>query len=300
MTDVAEIVATGTGLGEGPVYCPDDTVVFTCLSLGLLHRAHLDSGQLEVLADTAGSPNAAVAASDGGFLVTQNGGFDLATMLAPDRPPPPGFPPFRGEIGEYRPVEPGIQRIHPDGRVDYLVRGSCQSPNDLVVAADGTLYFTDPPHSHAKRDAHVARVQVVHPDGTFEIYADGFSYCNGIALEADGTVVVVEADGLQRVYADGSREWIVEHLGPGRGDGLCIDVDGRFYVAARQENGIRVVEDGREVDFLPGPGEGVVTNCCFGGVDGRTLFATEGFNGWLLAWPNMPTPGLAQHAWRTR
>ena len=125
-----------------------------------------------------------------------------------------------------------------------------------------------------------------------------FSYPSGIALEADGTVVVVERRGLQRVSADGSRDWVVAKLGPGGGDGFCLDADGRFYVASTMEHGIRIVDrDGTILDFLPIDGEGLTTNCCFGGDDLRTLFATDALPGDLVAFEGMPTPGLPLPTW---
>jgi sugar lactone lactonase YvrE len=41
----------------------------------------------------------------------------------------------------------------------------------------------------------------------------------------------------------------------------------------------------------------VTTNCCFGGPDGRTLFATDGLPGQIVAWEGMPAPGLPLHPW---
>ena len=90
------------------------------------------------IADLGGGANAALLATDGGFLVTQNGGIDFTrTGLYADPPP-------------YRPVTPGLQRVAPDGAVTYVSddverRGVYLAPNDLVAAADGTLWFTDPP-----------------------------------------------------------------------------------------------------------------------------------------------------------
>jgi gluconolactonase len=136
------------------------------------------------------------------------------------------------------------------------------------------------------------------PSGTTRVVAEGFLYCNGIALDPDGTPVVVEARGIARLRPDGSMEWIREVIGQGSGDGFCVDVDGRYYVAVTADHGVRVLEpDGSEVDFLPIPGGGVTTNCCFGGADGRTLFATDGIPGQLVAWEGMPTPGLPLTPW---
>ena len=136
-------------------------------------------------------------------------------------------------------------------------------------------------------------------EGTTHVLADGFFFCNGIAFEPDGTIVVVERRGLQRVHADGSRQYVIEKLGRGGGDGFCLDAEGRFYVASTIEHGIRVVEpDGSVADFLPIDGDGLSTNCCFGGHDLRTLFVTDALPGHVVAFADMPTPGLPLPRWQ--
>ena len=285
----AEIVATGVRFPEGPVFCPDETggpgtLVCTSVADGTGERVHLGDGRVERVATVGGGANAAAPAGDGGFVVTQNGGIDFAsTNLYPDPPP-------------YEPVTPGLQRVHGDGSVAYLSDEGFLAPNDLVVAADGTLWFTDPP-PFPPPDVPRGRVHTMARDGTLTTVASGFLYCNGIVLEPDGTPVVVEAHGLLRLV-DGERAWIVEELPGGSGDGLCVDADGRLYVANTAAHGVRVLEpDGREVEFLALDGRGVTTNCCFGGADGRTLFATDGLPGHVVAWEGMPTPGLPLHPW---
>jgi gluconolactonase len=292
-----EIVATGVEFGEGPVWCASSgdrpaSLVFTAVAGGTVERLDVATGVVNVVADVGGGANAALLASDGGFLVTQNGGIDFTRNgRYPEQPP-------------YRPAVPGIQRVAPDGTVSYLLDASTDdgpflAPNDLVAAADGTLWFTDPP-AHPPPPEPLGRVHAMAPDGTTRVVARDFHYCNGIALEPDGTPVVIEAIGLLRLRPDGEREWITEQLSPNGtpGDGLCFDVDGRAYVANTVDHGVRVLEpDGTEVDFLEIGGPGVTTNCCFGGADGRTLFATDGIPGQVVAWEAMPSPGLALHPW---
>jgi len=286
MSPDPEIVATGIRFAEGPTWCPDGTLVCTSVANGAVLRVHLDSGRVEQVAVVGGGANAAVCASDGGFVVTQNGGIDYSTTGLRLDPMP-----------EYRPVAPGIQRVDPQGAVTYLLDTGFLAPNDLVVAADGTLWFTDPPH-YPPPPEPVGRVHTMAPDGTTQVAFDGFTYCNGIALEPDGTPVVVEGLGLQRLLPDGGREWIVERVGRMTGDGFCVDAGGRFYVAVTAAHGVRVFDaDGTEVDFLEIPGRGLTTNCCFGGDDLRTLFATDGLPGQIVAWEGMPTPGVPQHGW---
>lgn len=292
-----EVVANGIQFAEGPVWCPASagraaSLVCTAVATGAVERVDLETGAISRVADLGGGANAALLATDGGFLVTQNGGIDFSrTGLYPDPPP-------------YRPVTPGLQRVTPDGAVTYLTQASSDdgpylAPNDLVAAADGTLWFTDPPH-HPPPPELLGRVHKMTSDGTTSVEARGFEYCNGVALEPDGTPVVIEARGLVRLAPDGTRTWVTEQISPtGKaGDGLCLDVDGRFYVAATADHGVRVLDpDGIEVDFLAIPDRGVTTNCCFGGDDLRTLFVTDGVPGQVLAWERMPTAGLPVHPW---
>ncbi|HLG01021.1 MAG TPA: SMP-30/gluconolactonase/LRE family protein [Acidimicrobiia bacterium] len=282
----AEVVAEGIHFPEGPVWCPDGALVVTSVSAGALYRIDLAEGRGRLLADTGGGANGAVLASDGGFVVTQNGGIDLrSTGVIPDAPSP--------RLGRA-----GLQRVLPDNSVTYLCTDGFHAPNDLAVGPDGTIYFTDPGH-FPPPEPSIGRVMAYAPDGTVTTVAEPFWYCNGIALEPSGTLALIEQTGLLRISVDGSeREWIIEELGPGAGDGFCLDADGRFYVASTVEHGIRVVEpDGDVVDFLHIPGDGLTTNCCFGGADGRTLFATDGLPGRVLAFEGMPTPGLAMTPW---
>lgn len=285
----AEVVAEGIHFPEGPVWCPDGTLVVASVSAGALYRIDPHEGRAHLLADTGGGANGAALASDGGFVVAQNGGIDLrSTGVIPDAPPP-------------RQAAPGLQRVLPDGSVDYLASEGFRAPNDLAIGSDGTVYFTDPGHfpPPAPPEPVVGRLMALAPDGTVSTVAGPFWYCNGIAVERGGTLVIIEQTGLLRVSRDGSeREWVIEELGPGAGDGFCLDRDGRFYVASTVEHGVRVVEpNGEVVDFLHIPGEGLTTNCCFGGADLRTLFATDGLPGRVVAFEGMPTPGLALVPW---
>jgi gluconolactonase len=196
-------------------------------------------------------------------------------------------------------VNPGLQRVSPDATVEYVANQGFTAPNDLVVAKDGTIFFTDPPHLNpAQRELLLGKVWAYRPDGTIDLIADKFWYCNGIALDLDGNPVVVERSGLQRINPDGSKEWVIESMGQGTGDGLCVDTAGRYYVAFNPERGFKVVEDGKVVEFLEVPGgPGTVTNACFGGPDMNHLYVTDAFAGRVLVWENMPTPGLPLTSW---
>ena len=80
MSRRAEVVVGGLLFPEGPVWCPDGTVVCTSVAEGALYRVWPREGRKERIASVGGGANAAAPADDGGFLVTQNGGIDFAPM----------------------------------------------------------------------------------------------------------------------------------------------------------------------------------------------------------------------------
>jgi gluconolactonase len=281
----SEVVYDGIPFAEGPVWCGNRTLVVTSVAEGALYRVEPEQHRATRFADTGGGANGAALAADGSILVTQNGGFEFAaTGLFADPPP-------------FRAATPGLQLATAGGTVTYLADTGFRSPNDLAVSPDGAVYFTDPPH-YPPPDDGAGRVMRYDRDGSVSTYASGFRYCNGIAFEPNGTMVVVERQGLQRVHADGSRDWVIEVLGRGAGDGFCLDADGRFYVASTVEHGVRVVDtDGTIIDFLAIDGDGLTTNCCFGGADLHTLFVTDALPGRVVAFEGMPTPGLPLSIW---
>ena len=285
------VVASGIPFSEGPVWCDDGTLVVTSVAAGALYRVWPNESRAEVCAQTHGGANGAALAADGSILVAQNGGMDFTNL-------PAGLFP---EMPEPEPATPGLQLARPDGTVTYLADDGLRAPNDLAVAANGDVYFTDPGHYPPPADELVGRVMVYERDGSVRAFAGAFQYCNGIAFEPDGTLVVVEGRGLQRVGTDGSRDWVIETLGRGGGDGFCLDADGRFYVASTIEHGIRVVEpDGSIADFWSIDGKGLCTNCCFGGPDLRTLFVADALPGGVVAFEGTPTPGLPLPTWPGR
>jgi gluconolactonase len=292
MRDAVQICSEPTFL-EGPVWCagPEPaggSLVVTDVADGALFRIDVESGSPTKIADTSGGANGAAPCADGGFLVTQNGGLDFEAIGLFENPP------------ATRRVRSGIQRVAPDGEVSYLTSEPLQAPNDLVVAPDGRVFFTDPPSYPLPSDAR-GRVMALGLDGTLRVVASGLFYPNGIGLERDGTIVIVENGlqagrsdfGLLRLRADGPPERLVERTG----DGFCFDEDGRIYLAGGI-HGVTVLEpDGTVLEVLELPGSGVTTNCCFGGPDRQTLYATEAVPGGVWAWPGMPTAGASVQAW---
>ena len=275
----AMAIVEGHGILEGPVWhAATGRLTVTEVSGGRALAVDVERGEAEVLATTGGGPNGAFPCADGGLLVTQNGGLDWEAM---------GF----GAREPTAPATPGIQRVAPDGAVALITgdHGPFRAPNDLCVAPDGALWFTDPPR-YPPPPEPLGRVWRWPVGGRPEIAADGFAYCNGIGVDAGGGMLIVEQRGLMQLGPDGTeRRWLLEEL-PFSGDGFAFDVDGNVYVAGGP--GVTVVSpDGVVIEVLDAPDDdAVVTNCCFGGPDLRTLYATD-LRGRVLVFDAVPVAG---------
>lgn len=198
--------------------------------------------------------------------------------------------------------------ITPDGQVQPLLERyqgrRFNSPNDLVIAADGTVYFSDPRYvGDEPLELDHQSVYRYHPaSGRLERLETGVSKPNGVMLSPDGrTLYVAETDNgtlevsrppppgaplrmTLNAYAIGPEG----KLGPRRVlvdfgqqlgiDGMTVDPQGRIYAAVRSadRHGIRIYDpDGREVGSIPTPT--LPTNCCFGSrAEGETLYVTAG------------------------
>ena len=288
-----QVVVSDVPLGEGPVWCPDGSLVISQISPGGLLRIRPESGAREALVSFEGGGNSAQLASDGGFIVANNGGIDFTPFAAGLGIDAAGIP--------YTPGSPGLQRVGPDGEVAMLVTERLQAPNDLVVAPDGTVFFTDPPpHGGVQSGGGEGRFWSYGRDGDLRLIAEGFDYDNGVALSPEGRLLIVEGRGLLWIDPEsGEREWFVEQLpGESPGDGFAFDEEGRLYCACPMDHCIRVIDrSGAVLETLDlGPGA-YPTNCCFGGDDRRTLFTTELAPGRVCAIESLPTPGLSLTPW---
>ena len=288
-----EVVTAEAPLGEGPVWCPDGTLVVTSISPGGLVRIDPGSGRCERWVSMTGGANSARLAADGGFIVANNGGIDFTGFAAALGLDPTKIP--------FTPGTPALQRVTPDGEVATLASEGLQAPNDLVVAADGTVYFTDPPpHGGTGSEGGEGRFWSFGPTGELKLIASGFDYDNGVALSPEGRLLIVEKNGLLWIDPEsGEQEWWVERLpGESPGDGFAFDREGRLYCACPMDHCIRVLDpSGKALDAID-LGEGAYpTNCCFGGEDGRTLFTTELAPGRVCAIEGLPTPGLDLVPW---
>ena len=262
MTAAGEVVASGLAFPEGPVW-RDGELVFTEVEGGVVSR-WTAAGGVDRLASTGGGPNGAAVGPDGVLYVTQNGGMTAAARTTA-----------------------GIQRVGDDGAVAMVLTSvagvTLEGPNDLAFGPDGRLWFTDPrgaaDPSRNDRSGRLFAVDLATGEGELVLEV-GPVFPNGIAFLADpdGTLVWTESF-TRRVMAlvDGRPQLVIELPERHHPDGLCVGDDGRLYVASTYAHCVSVVDGGEIVDRLA-CGDGMVTNCCFGGTD---LYVTESRRGTL-------------------
>lgn len=189
-----------------------------------------------------------------------------------------------------------LARLEADGRfktlADRFEGKRFNSPNDLVIAKDGAIYFTDPPYGLAKTFEDPGReigwngVYRLAPDGRVAVLVKDLKAPNGIGLSPDGrTLYVGQSDGERPVVmaydlrADGTvangrvlfDTRPLRALGPGAPDGLKVDAQGNVFTTG--PGGVLVLTPKGE--HLGTIVTGVPTaNCAFGDADGATLYLT--------------------------
>ena len=188
-----------------------------------------------------------------------------------------------------------LTRTDPDDRVTTLAatyKGKkLNSPNDVVVRRDGTIWFTDPPYGIKPEQSEQPANYVFRLDpGAAEpvAVADDFTRPNGLCFSPDHTLLYVansdsKAPHIRRftvrddhTLAGGE---VFVTISPGAPDGIRVDTAGRLYSTAG--DGVQVFSpDARRLGTIKTPQ--TAANCCFGGPDRRTLFITARDAVWAL------------------
>ena len=185
-----------------------------------------------------------------------------------------------------------ITRTETDGSVTVLVdryEGKrLNSPNDLVVKSDGSIWFTDPPYGIMsnregnQRESEIGANYVYRFDPTTDelsVASDQFDKPNGLAFSPDESLLYVADSGEPRkiivldVAADGKsvsnfREFAV--VRPGIADGFRCDVNGNVWTSAH--DGVHcITPEGKTIGKILVP-EQRTANCCWGGPDWNRLY----------------------------
>jgi gluconolactonase len=189
-----------------------------------------------------------------------------------------------------------VTRTEPDGSITVIADSHkgrrLNSPNDVVVKSDGTIWFTDPTYGilsdyegyKAEPEQDGCYVYRVDPTtGEVAVVADDFVKPNGLAFSPDESRLYVADSGVShdpdgphhiRIFDVSAAntlsggEVFVE-VSPGLPDGFRLDTDGNVWSSS--QDGVRVFDpEGNPLGRIKTPK--MVANLTFGGPRRNRLF----------------------------
>lgn len=181
-----------------------------------------------------------------------------------------------------------IAAITPDGTATSLADKfndkRLNTTNDLTLARDGAVYFTDPGGGNATAEMDFSGVYRLSPKGELTLLTKDIPYPNGITFAPDGKTLYVSSTIKHQVFAfdvqpDGTvtKQRAFAAIYPhgtnrvGVADGIKTDAQGNLYVTGH--GGIWVFDKtGQAQGIIPIPE--APSNCAFGDADFKTLYVT--------------------------
>ncbi|MCI2807652.1 SMP-30/gluconolactonase/LRE family protein [Eoetvoesiella caeni] len=268
-----ELLASGTRWGEGPVWFGD--------------------GRFLLWSDVPNDRIMKWEESTGSVSVFRQGG-NMANGNTRDR---------QGRLITCEHLSRRVTRTEYDGSLTVLADAfdgkPLNSPNDVIVKSDGSIWFTDPPFGlHDFYQGQVAQQElpanlyrIDAGDGSIAVAAGDIEYPNGLCFSPDESklyVVASRARPNRVIYVfdvSGGRGLINKQVlidcGPGAPDGIRCDEDGNLWcgwgMGAEQLDGVRIFNRaGVPVGHIRLPER--CANLCFGGRHKNRLFMAGGQN----------------------
>ena len=199
-----------------------------------------------------------------------------------------------------------IRRLDPydltkiDVLADAFQGKRLNSPNDVVVRSDGSVWFTDPPYGiNSDVEGYPAESEIggnyvfcITPDGGITAVATDFEKPNGLAFSPDEKHLYIADSGAIRGAGFPGIDYGLPHhirvfdvdgqmlsngrvfavVAPGVPDGFRVDGEGCIWTSAL--DGIQCLSpEGALLGKIKLPAQ--TSNLCFGGADGTTMFITS-------------------------
>lgn len=166
------------------------------------------------------------------------------------------------------------------------------SPNDVALHPDGSLWFSDPTYGIDKPEEGYGGSKEQDGNYVFRLDVDGTLIApirdrykpNGLVFaSAERLLLADTGDAATYVYnvqgQQASYNCQLFTVPVGKTDGLRVDAEGRIWSSAG--DGVHVLTaNGESLGHISFPQ--TVSNLCFGGADGRTLFVTATSGFWQL------------------
>ncbi|VTS05405.1 SMP-30/gluconolactonase/LRE family protein [Tuwongella immobilis] len=270
-----EKLADGFDWSEGPVWFPEGYLLFSDIPKNTIWKWNPKKG-IELFLRPAGYTGKEP------FTGKEPGSNGLARDA-------------KGNLIACRHGDRQLVKIDPKGNVTVLADKydgkRFNSPNDLTIAKDGTIFFTDPPYGLPKlmddpnKELDFQGVYRLTPDGKLSLLTKEMTRPNGVALSPDEkTLYVANSDpqlaiwkafplkedgtlGEGKVLFDATK-WVGSK--PGLPDGLKVDEKGNLF--ATGPGGVLIfTPEGKHLGTLA---TGVPTANCGWGGDGSVLYIT--------------------------
>lgn len=204
-------------------------------------------------------------------------------------------------IADYR---NGIMQLDPqNGRVEPLLTSrngeSFKGCNDLAIAANGDIYFTD--QGQTGLQDPTGRVYRLRADGRLDCLLSNGVSPNGLVLDPSGRVLYVAMTRDNAVWRvplldNGGTAKVGRFcslFGTSGPDGLAMDEAGNLYVAHASLGHVFVfAPNGACIARVKSCAGETVTNLAFGGHERRQIFITESKSGNVLV-ADAIAPGIA-------
>lgn len=255
---------------EGPVWSPEGFYLFSDITANCIYKI-TEGGEKEIYLEQSGTSdkddpllkpdqagsNGLAFDRDGCLIVCRHGSHELAKLEGNS---------LKTIAGSY------------EGR-------PLNSPNDLIVHPDGTIYFSDPPYGlkEGKLNPGVFQPQAAvyaWKDGMLKLVCDRYQYPNGVCLSNDGTTLYICSnkpfEKYILMYEHGSHRFLGK-FAEENSDGIEIDAFGNIYLC--NKDGIILLDQrGERMALISLPA--IPANCCWN--DAGDLFITARENIFLL------------------
>jgi gluconolactonase len=160
------------------------------------------------------------------------------------------------------------------------------SPNDLVVKSDGSIFFTDPNFNiplGQHQELSFCGIYRISPAGNLQLLDKTLSLPNGICFSPDEKKLYVNDSQVHKIYVwdvvDDStitnKKLFFTIPVTGYADGMKVDDDGNIYCACASAIWV-ISPTGVQLGKIDLPSNVTASNCAWGDEDHQTLFITGG------------------------
>ncbi len=160
------------------------------------------------------------------------------------------------------------------------------SPNDLVIKSDGSIFFTDPNFNipfGQHQELTFCGIYRISPAGNLQLLDKTLALPNGICFSPDEKKLYVNDSQVHKIYVwdvvDDStitnKRLFFTIPVTGYADGMKVDDDGNIYCACA--SAVWVINPfGQQIGKINLPDNVSASNCAWGDEDHKTLFITGG------------------------